>query len=48
MHFTYVTHQAKWNLIGIVKSIDPAQAGQSAQADLRRRSSLLADFLCIK
>ena len=47
----FVTHHAKRDLMEIAKSFNhghPAQSAQSAQADLGRNFSLLADFLYIK
>ena len=42
-----VTHHAKKDLMGIMKSINPGQPVQSGQADHSQNFSLWADFLCI-
>ena len=47
-HEINVTHQAKRDLMGIAKSINPGQPAQFTQSDHGRNFSLLADFLCIK
>ena len=43
-----LTQHAKRDLMGTANKIDPSQPAQSAQSDLGRNVSLLADFLCIK
>ena len=43
----YLTHQVKRDFMGIVKSVDPGQPVQSAQANHGRNFLLLADFLYI-
>ena len=43
-----VCYHAERDLMGIAKSINPSQHGQSAQAYHSQNFSLLADFLCIK
>ena len=47
-HGVNVTHNAKRDLIGIAKSIEPGQAARSARTDHGQIFSLLADFMCIK
>ena len=46
-YFTFVTHQAKRDLMEIVKSIAPGQPAQSTQGGHGQDFTLLADFLCV-